>query len=97
MPLEPALPPMTIAALQPGERGRIVGLGRGDLGYRQRLMAMALIPGVEFEPTRFALLGDPAEIEARGFAMSPRKAEAELLRVEKRHGHRRRGGQPQLR
>jgi ferrous iron transport protein A len=84
VPLEPALPPMTIAALRPGERGRIVGLGRGDLGYRQRLMAMGLTPGVEFELTRVAPLGDPVEIKVRGFAMSLRKAEAELLRVEKR-------------
>jgi ferrous iron transport protein A len=81
--LEPVLPPLTIAAMKPGERARIVGLGRGDLDYRQRLMSMGLTPGIEFEITRVAPLGDPVEIKVRGFSMSLRKAEAQLLTVEK--------------
>lgn len=74
---------MTIGALKPGERARIVGLGKGMPGYRQRLMAMGLTPGVEFELTRVAPLGDPVEIQVRGFSMSLRKAEAQLLTIEK--------------
>lgn len=81
--LESVMPAMTIAELRPGDRARILKLGKGVLDYRQRLMSMGLTPGVEFEITRVAPLGDPVEIRVRGFSMSLRKAEAELLGVEK--------------
>jgi ferrous iron transport protein A len=74
---------MTIGDLKPGDHARIIGFGKGMPGYRQRLMAMGLTPGVEFALTRVAPLGDPVEIQVRGFSMSLRKAEAELLAVEK--------------
>jgi len=73
----------TIGDLKPGDHARIIGFGKGMPGYRQRLMAMGLTPGVEFALTRVAPLGDPVEIQVRGFSMSLRKAEAELLAVEK--------------
>lgn len=81
--LDETPPLVTIAALKPGDKARIVKLGKGKLDYRQRLMSMGLTPGVEFEVKRVAPLGDPVEIKVRGFAMSLRKAEAELLGVEK--------------
>jgi ferrous iron transport protein A len=81
--LEKTLEPMTIGDLKPGDRARIVGIGKGAPDYRQRLMAMGLTPGVEFALTRVAPLGDPVEIHVRGFALSLRKAEAELLAIEK--------------
>lgn len=81
--LEETFKPMAIGDLRPGERARIVGMGKGMVGYRQRLMAMGLTPGVEFMLTRVAPLGDPVEIQVRGFSMSLRKAEAELLAIEK--------------
>lgn len=81
--LEPAMPPMTLSGLKVGERARVVGFGKGHFDYRQRLMSMGLTPGVEFEITRVAPLGDPVEIRVRGFAMSLRRAEADTLTVEK--------------
>lgn len=81
--LEPSLPPLTISALVPGDTARVVGIGKGNLDYRQRLMSMGLTPGVTFEVTRLAPLGDPVEIRVRGFAMSLRRAEAEMIAVEK--------------
>ena len=83
VPLEPVMAPLTLAALAPGDRARIVGLGRGKSGYRQKLMSMGLTPGVEFQITRLAPLGDPVEIRVRGFAMSLRRAEAEIVTVER--------------
>lgn len=81
--LEQMMAPLTISGLVPGDRARIVGLGRSTLDYRQKLMSMGLTPGVEFQITRVAPLGDPVEIKVRGFAMSLRRAEAEMITVEK--------------
>jgi ferrous iron transport protein A len=69
--------------LTPGERGRVIGLGAGDRGYRAKLLAMGLTPGTEFTVLRLAPLGDPVEISVRGAAVSLRKAEAELLKVQR--------------
>ena len=66
-----------------GERGRVVGLSRGDRGYRERLLAMGLTPGTEFTVRRLAPLGDPVELNVRGTAVSLRRDEAALLQVER--------------
>ncbi|WP_242390498.1 FeoA family protein [Pararhodospirillum photometricum] len=68
--------------LRPGDRARVVGLDRGDLAYRRRLLAMGLTPGVVFELTRIAPLGDPLEIRVRGFTLTLRRHEAAILRLE---------------
>jgi ferrous iron transport protein A len=44
---------------------------------------MGLLPGVIFTVTRVAPLGDPVEIRLRNFPLTLRKAEADVLRVEK--------------
>lgn len=81
--LEPNLPRTTIAALAPGDRARVVGLGKGASAYRHHLMAMGLTPGVELEVVRVAPLGDPVELRLRGFSISLRRDEAQLLTVER--------------
>ncbi|MGH2340742.1 FeoA family protein [Segnochrobactraceae bacterium EtOH-i3] len=83
MRLEEMLPALKLSDLKPGDHGRVTGIGKGALDYRQRLMSMGLTPGVSFEITRVAPLGDPVEIRVRGFAMSLRRDEAALLKVEK--------------
>lgn len=69
--------------LAAGDRGRVTGFAEGSKGYRRRLLAMGLTPGVEFEVTRYAPMGDPVEIRVRGFSLSLRKAEALALQVER--------------
>ena len=66
-----------------GDTGRVVALRRGDRAYRERLLSTGLTPGTEFTVERLAPLGDPIEIRVRGYAMSPRKAEADMLEVER--------------
>lgn len=73
---------MQVGDLKTGQKGRIVSLGNGNKIYRQRLMAMGILPGTEFVVLRRAPLGDPIEIEVRGFALSLRKDEATILEVE---------------
>ncbi len=68
--------------IKPGQQGRIVGFATGDRSYRQRLLAMGATPGTTFEVLRVAPLGDPYEILLRGFTLSLRKHESEMLIVE---------------
>ena len=48
---------------------------------RARLMEMGLLTGTTVELVRFAPLGDPVEIKIRGYNLSLRKHEAELILV----------------
>ena len=47
----------------------------------ERIEEMGLTPGEQVEIMRYAPLGDPIEIKVRGYALSLRKQEAELIRV----------------
>lgn len=73
---------MLISELSVGQSARVTAYQAGDSAYRQRLIALGLIPGTEFTLVRAAPLGDPIEIEFRGFALSLRKHEANILSVE---------------
>lgn len=50
-------------------------------GAKARLMEMGLLTGTPVELVRFAPLGDPVEIKVRGYNLSLRKHEAELILV----------------
>jgi DtxR family Mn-dependent transcriptional regulator len=73
----------TLNELKPGDRARVVGYALGAKEYRDRLLAMGLTKGTEFTVTRVAPLGDPVEVNLRGFNLSLRKGEAGSLKVEK--------------
>jgi len=68
--------------IKTGQKARIVGIQSGQPVYRERLISMGLLPGTEFVVTRMAPLGDPVEIFVRGFSLSLRKNEANLLQIE---------------
>lgn len=74
---------MTLRDLAVGESGRVTGFGAGNAGYRRRLLAMGLTPGTEFTIARTAPLGDPVELHVRGFRLSLRKDEADVVQVER--------------
>ena len=46
-----------------------------------RLEEMGVTPGEKVEVVRFAPLGDPIEIKVRGYHLSLRKEEADLIKV----------------
>lgn len=73
---------MQFCDLKTGAKARILALAPGEKVYRQRLIAMGLIPGTEFTVSRIAPLGDPIEILVRGYALSLRKHEANILKIE---------------
>lgn len=69
--------------LKVGDEGKVLGFNKSGKAYRKRLLAMGLTPGIIFKVTRFAPLGDPIEIKIRGFSLTLRKNEAEVLLIEK--------------
>jgi ferrous iron transport protein A len=70
----------TLAALIVGSRSKVVRIA-GDDEISLRLMEMGLTPGVEFELIGVAPLGDPLELELRGYRLSLRKSEAARVEV----------------
>jgi Fe2+ transport system protein FeoA len=74
---------MQLAEMKIGFKGRILAINAGEKIYRQRLIAMGLVPGTEFLVSRIAPLGDPVEITVRGYALSLRKHEAGILVIER--------------
>lgn len=71
-----------LAEMKQGDQARICRVRQGDKVYRQRLLAMGLLPGTVLTLARIAPLGDPIEIVVRGVSLSLRKHEAAILLME---------------
>ena len=69
-----------LASLKVGSSGTISEV-RIPPEHRGRLLEMGLLVGTPVELVRFAPLGDPVEIKVRGYHLSLRKHEAELIWV----------------
>ena len=54
----------------------------GDSAYKRRIMDMGITKGVEIYVRKVAPLGDPVEVTVRGYELSLRKADAEMIVVE---------------
>ena len=54
----------------------------GDGALKRSIMDMGITKGVEVNIRKVAPLGDPLEITVRGYELSIRKADAELIEVE---------------
>ena len=70
----------TLASLAPGAKAVVAEI-RIPAEHRARLLEMGLLVGTPVELVRFAPLGDPVEIRIRGYNLSLRKHEAELVLV----------------
>lgn len=71
---------MNLAQLRIGASGRVVQVEGVD-EVSLRLMEMGLVPGTEFTLRGAAPLGDPLELEVRGYRLSLRKSEAARVKV----------------
>ena len=49
---------------------------------KRRIMDMGITKGVEIYVRKFAPLGDPVEVTVRGYELSLRRADAEMIEVE---------------
>ncbi|HBK58385.1 MAG TPA: ferrous iron transport protein A [Spirochaetaceae bacterium] len=64
-----------------GDSVVILGYAEGDRRYRNKLLAMGLTKGSVIKLVKVAPMGDPIGIEVRGYELSLRKAEADVLVV----------------
>ncbi|MGV3771577.1 MAG: FeoA family protein [Verrucomicrobiales bacterium] len=69
-----------LSSLLPGHSGKVAEIKITGTS-RARLMEMGLIIGTPVEVIRFAPLGDPVEIKVRGYHLTLRRHEADLILV----------------
>jgi ferrous iron transport protein A len=72
---------MTLKNLKPGQVGTVVSIGEKGI-MRRRIMDMGVTPGAAVKVIKVAPLGDPIEINIRGYELSLRKEEADQIQVE---------------
>ena len=71
----------TLRQAKVGQTVRVKKL-HGEGALRRRIMDMGITKGVELYVRKFAPLGDPIEIMVRGYELSLRKADAEMIEIE---------------
>lgn len=71
----------TLKETRIGEKVKVVKL-HGEGALKRRIMDMGLIRGAEVTVCKVAPLGDPIELTVRGYQLSIRKSEAEMVEVE---------------
>ncbi len=54
----------------------------GDGPVKRRIMDMGITKGVEIQIRKVAPLGDPLELNLRGYELSIRKADAEMIEIQ---------------
>ena len=71
----------TLRQVKIGETVKVVKL-HGEGVVKRRIMDMGLPRGTEVYVRKVAPLGDPIEVTVRGYELSLRKADAEMIEVE---------------
>ena len=71
----------TLRDAKVGDTVRVVKL-HGEGAVKRRIMDMGLTKGVEVHIRKVAPLGDPIEVTVRGYELSLRKADAEMIETE---------------
>ena len=64
-----------------GSTVKVVKL-RGEGAVKRRIMDMGITKGIDIFVRKVAPLGDPIEVTVRGYELSLRKADAEMIEVE---------------
>ena len=72
---------MTLRDMNVGETCKVKRL-HGEGAVKRRIMDMGITKGVEIYIRKLAPLGDPIEVTVRGYELSIRKADADMVEVE---------------
>ena len=71
---------MTLKEVKTGQTVKVEKLN-GEGAVKRRIMDMGITKGVEIYVRKVAPLGDPVEVTVRGYELSVRKADAEMVQV----------------
>jgi len=71
----------TLKDIKVGETTEVIKV-HGDGPVRRRIMDMGITKGVEIYVRKVAPLGDPMELNLRGYELTLRKADASMIEVE---------------
>ena len=71
----------TLREAKIGQTVRVVKL-HGEGAIKRRIMDMGITRGVDVYIRKVAPLGDPVEVTVRGYELSLRKADAEMIEIE---------------
>ena len=71
----------TLKTAEVGDTVTVVKL-HGEGAVKRRIMDMGITKGVEVHIRKVAPLGDPVEVTVRGYELSLRKADADMIEVE---------------
>lgn len=76
---------VTLKNAKVGETVKVVKL-HGQGAIKRRIMDMGITKGVQIYVRKFAPLGDPMELQVRGYELSLRKADADMIEIEQIKG-----------
>ncbi len=71
----------TLKDVKVGKTAKVLKV-HGEGAVRRRIMDMGITKGVEILVRKVAPLGDPMELTVRGYELSLRKADADMIEVE---------------
>ncbi len=71
----------TLRDVPVGQSAKVVKI-HGEGAVKRRIMDMGITKGIEIYVRKVAPLGDPIEVNVRGYELSLRKADAESVEVE---------------
>lgn len=71
----------TLREIPVGDTAKVVKI-HGEGAVRRRIMDMGLTKGVDVTVRKVAPLGDPIQLNVRGYELSIRKADAQMVEVE---------------
>ncbi|MBR4180167.1 MAG: ferrous iron transport protein A [Treponema sp.] len=72
---------MTLREVKKGQTVTVLKLN-GEGAVKRRIMDMGITKGTEIFVRKVAPLGDPVEVTVRGYELSVRKADAEMVEVQ---------------
>lgn len=71
----------TLKQVKIGGTAKVIKV-HGEGALKRRIMDMGITKGIEIKVRKVAPLGDPLEITVRGYELSLRKEDAEMIEVE---------------
>ena len=72
---------MTLKDIKVGHRARVLKVN-GEGAIKRRIMDMGVTRGIDIYVRKVAPLGDPIEVTVRGYELTLRRQDAEMIEVE---------------